>query len=321
VLECFQSLSDTNLIQPGPHAKLGVFVINALTPGSYDQRHRVMVQHELEMMVKGMQEHGMDPTICCHSCGTTTPSGKAPQDAATDWIRDHNPPTALYALGRDVYHGKLGLPDYDGGGKVHGQILLPQCRECSKRQGAITAKVVAILEAIPLVTLQSSSFDALARIRTELESDDPQDWQDYLRLVCHPMAAWDNPAALSRPASTLARQALVVTGGAGSFTGIDEDLLKLLGMQLGCHTCTDTPIQNNPYRNISWIADHQPPTALVARGLMELPQVVYPHCWDCSEAQSQRVARLCRLFEQCFGKTFKLQWLKLIKDGAWSDMV
>ncbi|KQX01363.1 hypothetical protein ASC94_01635 [Massilia sp. Root418] len=320
-LEAFQALDDANLIQPGPYAKLGVFVINALTPGSYDQRHRVLVQRELEMIVQGMAEHGMDPTISCHSCGSTHASGKPPTNAATDWIRDHNPPTALYRLGRTVYHDKLGLPDYTGNGTANGQILLPQCRECSKRQGAITAKAVGILELLPPWQLTSTTFDLSRHLKDTLEADDPQDWVDFQRLVCNPKAGWRTPNDLSGALTAFNLDNLVVRGGAGSFTGIDEAMLKNLGVAVGCHTCTDVPVQNNPYRNISWIADHQPPTALVARGLMELPQIVYPHCWDCSETQAQMVAKLCRLFEQCFGKEHKKEWVAFIKDQAWSNLL
>jgi len=318
-LKAFQDLDGCNLIQPGPFAKLGAFIINALVPGSYDERHRVLAREDIGKIQQAMVEHGMDPTIRCHSCGTTEPSGQAPVNAATDWIRDHNPPTAFYKLGAAVY-GRLGLPDYAGNGRLNGQILLPQCRECSKRQGAITGKVIGLIEALAPNQAANPLFDLAHYIQNSLTADDPADWVDFLRLVCNPKGGWSAPQDLSMAVSGFDLTRLVVTGDAGSFVGIDDQLLKQVGVAVGCHTCTDVAIQNDPYRNILWIADHQPPTALVARGLMELPQVVYPHCWNCSETQSKMIATLCRLFERCFGKEFKKQWVQLIKDQAWKAM-
>jgi hypothetical protein len=315
--QSFQALDDQNLIQPGPFAKLGVFVINALSPGSYDQRHRDLIQTEIAAIVQGMQEHGMNPEITCHSCGTNRVSGVSAQDEASNWIRDHNPPTALYNLGSAKY-ARLGLNDYTGNGILNGQVLLPQCRECSKRQGSVVSNVVDTLEDISVFDWLNPSFDVLAFLQQRLDN---AVWVDFQRLVCNPMAGWRNPNDLSAAVAAFDLRRLVVTGNAGSFAGSDDTILKGLGAAVGCHTCTDVAVQNNPYRNIHWIADHQPPTALVARGLMELPQVVYPHCWNCSERQSKMVANLCRLFESCFGKTFKTQFVRQIKDQAWQDMI
>ena len=314
--QAFQALDDVNLIQPGPFAKLGVFVINALTPGSYDQRHRDMVQKEIEIILNGMAEHGMNPEICCHSCGTTRVSGMSQQDESTDWIRDHNPPTALYSLGPNIYR-RLGLNDYNGNGVINGQILLPQCRECSKKQGSVVSNAVDVIQAVTQVQWLDPNFNLLTQLQQQLS---PNDWNDFQRLVCNPMAGWSTPNDLSATVANHDLSQLVVTGIAGSFAGSDNTILKALGAQVGCHTCIDVAVQNDPYRNIYWIADHQPPTALVARGLMELPQVVYPHGWNCSETQSKMVAHLCKLFESCFGKGFKTQWVQQIKDQAWQGL-
>lgn len=300
-LDCFQRLDDANLIQPGPYAKVGVFIINALVPGSYDQRHREMVQSELDEITQGMVEHKLDPTIRCHSCGTDECSGLPPAQAASSWIRDHHPPTALYEMGKDVCK-KLGIARP----KRHHQILLPQCRECSKRQGAIMSKVKEIIKG-----LKVTGPDWLAAITKSLN---PLDFADFERLVLKPMDGW--PGGIEEDCLN----ALAVTGGPGSFSGFDEKKLKSLGQTKGCHTCIDITVQNDPYRHISWIADHQPPTALIARGLMEMPQVVYPHCWACSEKQSSMVAELSRLFDGCFGKDFKGSWVDKIRDAKWESM-
>jgi len=323
IQSAFVALDENNLVHPGPHASLGVFVINALVPGSYDDRHREMVQSDLGLLQQAMVEHGMDPTVRCHSCGSTAPSGRSREEAAGMWIRDHNPPTSLYALGRAVYRGKLGLPDYQGNGKANGQILLPQCRDCSKRQGALTSKVVKLIASLDAQALLAPQFDLRAWLAQRFVAADQThgaaEWADFVRVALAPFDGWRRPADYSGALAGVAFDRLVTTGGAGSFAGIDEDLLSRLGVELGCHTCTDVDRQRDPFRNILWIADHQPPTSLVARGLMELPQVVYPHCWKCSETQAQLTRAFCRSFDGCFGD-HKDTFPERIRDRAWQDL-
>lgn len=314
-LETYKALNDAHLLQPGPHAKLGVFVINALRPGSYDERHRELVQTELAKIVPAMDElraqqqhYGMGSDIVCHSCGAT--------EFCSDprsWVRDHNPPTAFVELANDwTARGApdpctlLALTRYtDGNGRTGKQILLPQCQECSMAQGAITNKVTTILTSAETDGTLPNPLDRdklLLYIKAKLNSD--QDWKDFQRLVLNPGGGWSGPS--------IDGVRLVTTGGAGSFAGIDDGYLRDLGCTLGCHTCTDVPQQTNPHRNVSWIADHQPPTGLVERGLMELPQIVYPHCMKCSNQQAQLVGKLGRLFDACLGKNFKVAWVKAI---------
>lgn len=322
VLDAFRVLDEKNLVHPGPHAKLGVMVMNALVPGSYDDRHREMVQSELDGLAAAMDEFGMDRVIRCHSCGHEAPSGRAPEEAAPMWIRDHNPPTALFQLGRAVYHGKLGVADYPGNGVQRGQCLLPQCRECSKRQGSLMARVTKLIEALPPGRATHPNFDLTGHLRGEfvrLDGDAAQ-WDDFVRVALRPMGGWRAPVDHTPALQNVALGGLVTTGNAGSFTGVDEDLMRRLGVAFGCHTCTDVAVQADPFRNIRWIADHQPPTALVARGLMELPQLVYPHCWKCSDAQAQGMRGLARLYDGCFGKDYKETFAALVREKEWSDL-
>lgn len=291
------------LAQPGPFAKLGVFVMNATTPGSYDARHRQLVQWELDDLVEAMLEYRMDPTIVCHSCGSD--SYGAP--GMRGWIRDHNPPTALVGAAATA----LGLPTHtDRWGTTGRQILLPQCQECSTRQGAVTNKIVELWTAHGGTLTGQSSGDVRAALAALLPSE--EDRADFLRLVLSPGVGWNNPG--------IDGTRLVTTGQPGSFAGVDDDYLGALGDTLGCHTCTDVPAQTDPYRNVSWIADHQPPTALVERGLAELPQVVYPHCLQCSNTQSRLVAALARLFDGCFGKKFTDTWIAAIQETGYDEV-
>ncbi len=323
MLAAMDALDKANLIHPGPYAKLGVFVNNALVPGSYDDRHREMIQSELGQIQQAMFEHGMDPTVHCHSCGTTDPSGRTPQELSLSWIRDHNPPTSLYELGPNIYATHLGLPDFSGQGKSNGQILLPQCRECSKRQGALTSKVVKLISQVPPLTLQDPNFKMRDWLQAQFVKADAKsgaaDWADFVRVALTPFNGWKTPADNTGLLQGFDLTTLVTTGGAGSFAGIDGDLLMQLGNSVGCHTCTDVNLQTDPFRNILWVADHQPPTSLVARGLAELPQIVYPHCWKCSDTQAQLARNVGRIFDQGFTPAFKDDFSNMIRQQAWTN--
>lgn len=318
MLDAMAQLDKANLAHPGPNAKLGVFVNNALVPGSYDDRHREMVQSELGEIQHAMIEHGMDPTVFCHSCGSGEPSGRSAPELAQSWIRDHNPPTSLFNLGSEIYSKHLGLQDYGGG-----QILLPQCRECSKRQGALTSKVVKLINQLDPKKLQDPNFDMRAWLRGQFIAADSNggadEWNDFVRVALMPCNGWRNPVDHSQALQNVNWNALVTTGGPGSFSGIDADLLMQLGNSAGCHTCVDVDRQTDPFRNILWIADHQPPTSLVARGLAELPQIVYPHCWKCSETQAQLARKVGSLFDQCFTKEFSTNFTAQIRTQAWTN--
>jgi hypothetical protein len=322
VLTAFRDLDEANLVHPGPHAKLGVMVMNAAVPGSYDDRHRELVQSELEKIAGAMDEFGMDREIRCHSCGHASPSGRSTEEAKPLWIRDHNPPTALYELGSAVYRDKLGLTSYDGNGVTGHQILLPQCRECSKRQGSLMARVTKLLKGVATTTLTHPQFDLVAWLRDAFVQADgtTSGWDDFVRVALRPMGGWMAPEDLRGELQSAPLGRLVTTGGAGSFDGIDDALMRRVGAHLGCHTCTDVARQVDPFRNISWIADHQPPTALVARGLMELPQLVYPHCWKCSDAQAQAIRRVTTHFNKCFGKDYPDTFRDIIEKGGHDDL-
>lgn len=314
-LQQFDRLHQAHLIQPGPYAKLGIFVMNALTPGSYDSRHRAMVQSELDQVLLGMHEYGLGETITCHSCNSET-FGNTDDRA---WIRDHNPPTSLVELA-GVCPG-LGLPFYnDAKGGTGKQILLPQCMECSTRQGVITDKVCTLLRPVVKANQLGTIVGPLRDwIEARLE---PADRDELHRLILNPAAAWvRHQPQTGFVKGNFVPTPLVTTGRvAGSFAGIDDDLLRQMGDQLGCHTCPDPAPQTDPFRNVSWIADHQPPTALVERGLMELPQIVYPHCRRCSLGQAREVRALCRIFDGCFGEDFKEGWVATLKEAAYSDL-
>ncbi|MFO0651211.1 MAG: hypothetical protein U0326_33615 [Polyangiales bacterium] len=325
-LAAWDELADAGLLQPGPHAKLGVAVMNSLAPGAYGNEHRGMVQRELDELVDAMEEFGLGRAITCHSCGATEFADRN----ALGWIRDHNPPTSLVNL---KVTDAMGLRRYARNSlTATRQILLPQCLQCSTQQSSIAAKATAILDE-GLNGSSASAVKANPRAYLMAALTDPSERQDLARLVLNPGVGWSQEVQNGTPQAIVmqadgtlnftptvdlsALGSVVTTGGSGSFAGIDEDALATLGATLGCHTCIDVPVQNDPYRGISWIADHQPPTALVARGLMEMPQIVFPHCHRCSKTQSQRVRKLCGIFDGCFGSAWADVWTAKIRDAGY----
>lgn len=326
----YNEANTSSLVQPGPHARLGIFIVNSLSPGAYSDKQRKMVQTELEEIRKGMHEHRMG-AIVCHSCG----SPQFGDPTTRGWIRDHNPPTAFVEL--MVEFGPipaLNMPFYNrraqAGTRPTKQVLLPQCMECSIRQGSLTNKVVAILrEGLKGPNAALIRQNAIAYIQQQLNNQ--TDWNDCVRVIFNPGCGWRSPAQPQVPLLGLLQDGVpvvatlqgareiwevVTSGGPGSFSGVSNDLIKELGDNLGCHTCIDVPIQSDPFRKMNWIADHQPPTGLVERGLMELPQVIYPHCFSCSNKQSKLVARMVAAFDACMGKEWKEQWVQRLKDSG-----
>ncbi len=327
-LAAWDDLANAGLIQPGPHAKLGVAVMNSLAPGAYGNEHRGMVQSELDELVDAMEEFGLGRAITCHSCGADEFADRS----ALGWIRDHNPPTSLVNL---KVASAMGMRLYARNSlTATRQILLPQCLQCSTKQSSIAAKATAIL-AEGLDGPNASAVKANPRAYLMASLTDPNERLDLARLVLNPGVGWSAEVRSGTPQNitlqpdgslsftpgvdlaTLGN--LVTTGGAGSFAGIDEDALAVLGANWGCHTCIDVPVQGDPYRGISWIADHQPPTALVARGLMEMPQIVFPHCHKCSKTQSQKVRKLCAIFDGCFGTGWVDAWTAKIREVGYAE--
>jgi hypothetical protein len=325
-LATFAELGERALIAPGRHARLGVFVMNSLSPGAYDGRHRAMVQAELDGLVTAMQEFGVGDKITCHSCGAEK-FGDASIAAKSGWVRDHNPPTALVNL---IDEGKdIGLPLYRKSGTSYRQILLPQCMRCSAEQSSIVNKVVELLSGMKKT--KGGALDLRRRVMAKLTA---QERDNFARLVLNPCIGWsdegqsgkgiacdqDGKATVSWTNGRHLYVDLVTSGKSGSFAGVDDDMLEALGNTHGCHTCVDVPNQTDAYRTMSWIADHQPPTALVERGLAELPQIVYPHCHACSKAQSVGIRKLVRQFDTCFGKEWSTQWTEELKTLGYNDV-
>lgn len=328
-LSTWTALHDAGLLAPGRHARLGVMVMNALRAGSYDQRHREMVQSELDGLVTAMREYGVGDAITCHSCGAASFG----DPSRSGWIRDHNPPTAFVKL-QNSKGVDLGLPRYQktafNGDR---QILLPQCMRCSTAQSSIASRAAAELEALcDAGKLRGADANTTRRrLRRKLSDDE---WAQLCRLVLNPGIGWSVEGQAGDPDAIVfdvhgAAQvtplafvdaALVTSGGPGSFAALDETRLDAMGNLHGCHTCIDTPNQTDAYRGVSWIADHQPPTALVARGLAELPQIVYPHCHACSKRQSQLVRTLVGLFDGCFGAGWSDQWATEVLSHGYNDV-
>jgi hypothetical protein len=227
----------------------------------------------------------------------------------------------------------LGLPFYAKSPmKLRQQMLLPQCMGCSEKQSAIAARAKAILSGQVLLSGQQPAV-----VRTYLAQQlTPQEFGDLCRVVLNPCVGWSNQGQSNNPSQVvfdaqgyaqlafdpnLALPADLVTSGIpGSFAGVKDDLVGAFGDHYGCHTCIDVANQTDAYRGISWIADHQPPTALVARGLAELPQLVLPHCHACSKKQSALTRKLASVFDNCFGKGWGDEWSREVAVTMYNDV-
>lgn len=75
-------------------------------------------------------------------------------------------------------------------------------------------------------------------------------------------------------------------------TKYQSETISLLGEEHGCHSCGAT----DPGKYGTWIGDHQPPTGLVKRGLVNDPQILVPHCEACSQRQSNLVRDIAELW-------------------------
>ncbi|BDC49472.1 hypothetical protein F183_A17880 [Bryobacterales bacterium F-183] len=327
-LDIWHQLDQAGLSAPGPYARLGVFVMNSLSPGAYDDSHREMVQWELDQISQGMKEFGIGDRITCHSCGRD--EFRDPNKSG--WIRDHNPPTAMVEL-LDDFGIDLGLRFYTKTPtNTRQQILLPQCLGCSTRQSSIAARTKEILSANP--SLRGQPAD---QVRTYLGTQlTPEELSDLLRLVLNPCVGWSHQGQSNNAANVLydaLGQAqltfdpgmnlpteIVTSGVRGSFAGVDNDRVAAMGDLYGCHTCIDVANQTDAYRGISWIADHQPPTALVMRGLAELPQLVLPHCHACSKKQSNLTRKLAAIFDGCYGKGWSDTWCQELGINQYDDV-
>jgi hypothetical protein len=84
----------------------------------------------------------------------------------------------------------------------------------------------------------------------------------------------------------------------GKYPGEQERYaLEQVGNTLGCHSCCSG---KGPLDELKWVADHQPPTELVTRNLMDMPQVLLPHCKRCSEEQATIVRAITSCYDACF---------------------
>lgn len=71
----------------------------------------------------------------------------------------------------------------------------------------------------------------------------------------------------------------VKSSSPGKITKAEREQLNPIGDKYGCHSCGSTT-PGTKYGD--WVGDHQPPTYLTLKGD---PQVLYPQCRSCSDAQ------------------------------------
>ena len=90
------------------------------------------------------------------------------------------------------------------------------------------------------------------------------------------------PSDLFRPGS-FARQSIAAPKGHEYATRVEKEAVQAIGKRHGCHSCGR--------RAARYVADHQPPSAVVERGGNALEQRFYPQCFDCSNRQGGSLAK------------------------------
>lgn len=80
----------------------------------------------------------------------------------------------------------------------------------------------------------------------------------------------------------------VPSSGPGKITQGERDQLNPIGNESGCHSCGAS---SPGTKSGNWIGDHQPVSRTVPAGT---PQVLYPHCQACSNAQGLWIINLLR---------------------------
>ncbi|GAA1510800.1 RHS repeat-associated core domain-containing protein [Nocardioides humi] len=119
-----------------------------------------------------------------------------------------------------------------------------------------------------------------------------------LGKVAHGAKIADDLAGLERAAKTPAvgddllkpgpwARDSVPSSAPGKITQSERDALNPIGDAYGCHSCGATTPGT---KSGNWIGDHQPPSRMAGGG----PQVLYPHCQTCSNAQGLWIINLIR---------------------------
>ncbi|MEV6521682.1 hypothetical protein AB0M43_07085 [Longispora sp. NPDC051575] len=72
----------------------------------------------------------------------------------------------------------------------------------------------------------------------------------------------------------------------------ESETIQVLGEEHGCHSCG----KRDAGKYGTWIGDHQPPTGLVRRGIVNGQQILVPHCESCSGLQSVLVREITELW-------------------------
>lgn len=85
-----------------------------------------------------------------------------------------------------------------------------------------------------------------------------------------------------------AGESIPARSAARDFTAAERADVNGIGAKTGCHTCGTT---NPGTKSGNFVPDHQPPSALNAKGE---PQRLYPQCINCSREQGLEIARQLR---------------------------
>ena len=121
---------------------------------------------------------------------------------------------------------------------------------------------------------------------------DAEAWLLAERRVVEDAGSWRSPKArlvdakLRKELETWARDS-VPSSAPGKITQSERDALKPIGDAYGCHSC-GAPTSGTKSGN--WVGDHLPPSRMAGGG----PQVLYPQCQTCSNAQGLWIINLLR---------------------------
>jgi hypothetical protein len=265
--------------------------------------------------------------LVCHSCGVDEP-GKRADELKHKWRLDHQPPTALVENELPELAGYLKMPKIGRGVQSEKDIqrLFPQCYECERKQSVLIAKVIRWVNTLAGVKAEcgfgmwngkqwSGSGDPKA-VTAYLTTKRSAEIQQFLSSNCNiPEFIWTKVlsneeakrfVALARqPGSAWGKDRndvindLPCLSRAGSYPTNEQQLdnINNIGKEYGCHSCRN----KDAMTGLGWIADHQPPTALVDARLIDGPQILLPHCLKCSHDQSALVRQIVGEYEYCFG--------------------
>jgi hypothetical protein len=250
----------------------------------------------------------------CHTCCCDNPAGQG----VGKWIADHQPPTALLqilekdllsdlkvldnlaatvALNPDFYltfvemkHLFRDLQD-DLGDEYR---VYPHCGKCSLTQSSLIKK---IKDTVKVVTQLRTTFVREAKLRSPNAAAHCQNlFTAFIELGA--FFADGIGLGLIRKSHD---DSLSEETKSAQATPSEKQAVQVLGGKNGCHSC---PVKD-PRIGAVWIADHQPPTALVTTGLVRSKQYLYPQCADCSSEQSKVTNRIARRFEFLSPESYK----------------